>query len=440
MASNIERHNAPSGAAGGKMTTQPRILLVADETARWVSLANSLQALGFEMHMCTSADMASTLAGFAPSLVISTCPVSSSDLKRLPHLALGTYACQGSVTRLDVDAHPLQITSRIRAMTRLDIVERVAALRGQDALDAGQSLPTVDSACDGSAILFVGEPAPVFMHLQHALQEANIETIAAFSTFNAFDYLHDRSFDAVILNALNSTDLAFTVCSAMRRNTRLFHTPAVLLTCEGQAIDTEEAFARGATDLLNQATPKDQLRDTIAGLNTDRARRRKAKLELEACRTTDLLDQTTDLFAREFGEQHFSSLIKAHDARRQPLSLVGICADAPSSAGGTQIESALNQFASMLRHCVRTEDLAVRADGNQFYLALPNTPDTGANTVAARISAISECTAYESANPSQPFRLELSTQVLHVDGSKAADQWIKSALSSAPARGLATAI
>ena len=46
------------------------------------------------------------------------------------------------------------------------------------------------------------------MRLQHAMTGVGAEVIAAFSTFNAFDYLHERAFDAVVLNTDPDPDLA----------------------------------------------------------------------------------------------------------------------------------------------------------------------------------------------------------------------------------------
>ena len=72
---------------------------------------------------------------------------------------------------------------------------------------------------------------------------------------------------------------------------------------------------------------------------------------------------------------------------------------------------ATNQFAGMLRHCVRAEDFVVRLAQDRFLIALPNTPQTEAKMVSNRVSAIAECTAYEGADPLKPFRLELSPMI-----------------------------
>ena len=80
-------------------------------------------------------------------------------------------------------------------------------------------------------------------------------------------------------------------------------------------------------------------------------------------------------------------------------------------------------------YCVRAEDLAVRAAPGEFYLALPNTPADEARMVADRICAIAECTAYEGADPTRPFRLTLSSNVVEPDSAASAPQAIEAALN-----------
>ncbi|HCR65726.1 MAG TPA: hypothetical protein DIW38_04340, partial [Oceanicaulis sp.] len=116
------------------------------------------------------------------------------------HLAIGEHDCAQPDARLPKNAHPIQIASRLRALSRLKVLEHTAQLRLQSALEAGYQPAPVPVNADDSTVLFVGAPGPSFMRLQFAMSKAGIQTIAAFSTFNAFDYLHERTFDAVILN------------------------------------------------------------------------------------------------------------------------------------------------------------------------------------------------------------------------------------------------
>lgn len=383
------------------------ILVIAEGDAA-IEAAAGLRALGFAVTMA-GPDNAAQAQEF--EAVVSFCPVRASDIADRIHLAVGNHPATGAGTRLQAGAHPIQIAARLRALIRLSVLEDAARLRAEDARAAGAAPNTVPAGPESGGVLFVGAPCPGFLRLEHALRGANVETVAAFSTFTAFDYLHERPFDAVVLNTEPDPDLAHTVCSAMRRNTRLYHTPAVLLTRSDSYGGADEAFARGASDLVSARADDNDMRTRITALAAERRRRRRAKTLLEACRAPAFLDTHSDLFAPAFGERHLTSLLARAHRRGQALALVGLTAEAPSDCGPVHATAALNQFAAMLRHCVRAEDLAVRQEAGRFWLALPNTRAEDAQLVASRVAAIAECTAYEGRDPLRPFRLDVRSHV-----------------------------
>ena len=107
------------------------------------------------------------------------------------------------------------------------------------------------------------------------------------------------------------------------------------------------------------------------------------------------------------------------------MSLIMLGVSAPQEAGMQGFAKATNQFAGMLRHCVRAEDFVVRLAQDRFLIALPNTPQTEAKMVSNRVSAIAECTAYEGADPLKPFRLELSPMIDEASTETRADALIE---------------
>ena len=357
--------------------------------------------------------------------VISFAAVSTELSSEILHLAIGDHPADDVAARLPETAHPIQIASRLRALSRLKVLEHTAQLRLKSAQEAGYQPAPVPVNQDESTVLFVGAPGPSFMRLQFAMSRAGIQTIAAFSTFNAFDYLHERTFDAVILNTRPDAGLAHTVCSAMRRNTRLYHTPAILLTAEADYAGADEAFARGASDILSDEASNDEMRDRVMALASERRRRRLAKARLEACRLPSLLDSESDLYNERFGRVHLQTLMDHAAARLEPMSLIMLGVSAPQEAGMQGFAKATNQFAGMLRHCVRAEDFVVRLAQDRFLVALPNTPQSEAKMVSNRVSAIAECTAYEGADPLKPFRLELSPMIDDANTETRADALIE---------------
>ncbi|WP_429911360.1 diguanylate cyclase domain-containing protein [Glycocaulis sp.] len=389
-------------------------LLVCGNAEAAGELAAELCDLGFSTRSVSAQDAPAALQSEPVDAIVALEPLDrAADLPARAVISLAG-AFEGAHAAIVPPAHPIQIAARVRSLLRLGVLEETARQRLADLGDAGHLLHKSEQKGGPISVLYAGPPDPAYLRLEHALERANAQTVAAFSTFNAFDYLHERAFDAVVLNTRPKPDVAHTVCSAMRRNTRLYHTPTVLLSHDEVYRAADEAFARGASDILPASLDADDLAARILALAQERRRRRLSKGLLESCRVSAVLDSETDLFNDTFGRRHLSSLIDVAQTQGLPLSLIGLRASIPGAAGpsdGRHASGALNQFASMLRHCVRAEDLAVRLSANTFYLALPGTSTVDAQVVAARVAAIAECTAYEGEDPQMPFRIVLRHEV-----------------------------
>lgn len=407
-------------------------ILVCGNAEAAGELAGELCALGFSARPVSVSGLDAALAAEPVDAIIAMevpASLAGQSARTVVSLA-GDF--DGADAVIVPPAHPIQIAARVRSLLRLGVLEATARQRLADLGDAGHVLHKSEQKGGPISVLYAGPPDPAYLRLEHALERSGAKTVAAFSTFNAFDYLHERAFDAVVLNTRPKPDIAHTVCSAMRRNTRLYHTPTVLLSHDEVYRFADEAFARGASDILPAFLDADDLAGRILALAQERRRRRLSKSLLESCRVSAVLDSETDLFAETFGLRHLSSLITLSQTQKLPLSVIGLSVSVPGVAGpseGRHASGALNQFASMLRHCVRAEDLAVRLSTNTFYLALPGTSAADASVVAARVAAIAECTAYEGADPNSSFRILLRHQVADVSAGERAQALISRALS-----------
>lgn len=408
-------------------------LLIAGEPDLAESLAQQLSELGFQTASCPLDKASQEASLHAYDALVSMGHIDHGlTPDGMIHVHIGSAADGLVDARFRPPAHAIQVAARVRSLLRLDVIETVSELRTQDAQACGAVVNAPKTGSDKPAILYVGSPDPVFMRLQHALRGENIDTIGAFSTFNAFDYLHERSFDAVVLHTQPEPDLAHTVCSAMRRNTRLYHTPALLITRSEVYAEADEAFARGASDIIPANASSEELRERVTALAEERRRRRSAKASLESCLVRDLMDKDSDLFGAEFARTHLDSLLDNARKQGRALSMIALNAQVPATAGGLSSEfgsHAMSQFAGMLRHCVRAEDFAMRASDDTFCLVLPNTTQDEAQTVASRVAAIAECTAYEGSDPLQPFRIQLFTDVCPATAEDTADSFIARAFA-----------
>jgi len=321
---------------------------------------------------------------------------------------------------------PVQLANRIQSLRRLWVMEDVARRRraaaevfGHNALDETltEKQPTV---------LFVGDATSRFMAIRHALSSANTGMIAAFSSFSAFDYLHERPFDAVILNAIDKKELAFTISSAMRRNARLYHTPVLLLTRSGQFDAADEAFARGVSDILpDNASPK-EISARVLRLAEERRRRRAAKTILENCRARSTTDAELGLYRPKLALVHLQDLLNTAAKTRRSTGLVLMAMEPPDTPiSPEKLSSARVQFAAMLRHLLRAEDFPALIAPDLYAAILPYTDKDGANCVAERVTAVADCTGFDGDDPLHPFRLNINCIALEAAGEETAEALIE---------------
>lgn len=425
---------------GGQMGRELDVLLIgsADQTGE---LANAMEKLAMRVRIVRSDTPRSALSrSYACSVIFAADPdefqahygslASFSDDNR-PVIAIGP----SSLAQIDtVDAWlpepalPAQVAARARSLFRLHAMEAIAARRASVNALYGEKPDLVTRPDARSSVLYVGDASPRFMSLQHIMEADDVEVIAAFSSYSAFDYLHERSFDAVVLNANDKADTAFTISSAMRRNARLYHTPVLLLTRETDRETADEAFARGVSDIISAETSDQEMRDRILTLTAERRRRRHAKAALEACREPRTLDIDTGLFHAGFLTSHLQDMINGHDRGEVSFSTFILSTNLPDGIerpDDLSAEKARRQFAAMLRHLLRSEDAACRVNDDTFLALLPFTEEEGVSAVAARVSAIAECTAFESEDPLHPFRLHVRSECIMPRPAETAEAMIE---------------
>src|SRR5690606_32539644 len=137
----------------------------------------------------------------------------------------------------------------------------------------------------------------------------------------AFDYLHERPFDAVVLWAGDNSSEALSIAAGMRRNTRLFHTPALLYMRHESYITASEAYHRGISDVASPETPEVETAGRVIELARSYRRQSGLRKALERARTTGLMDPATGLFTRDLFASHLVRLAQASRVRNRPLSV-----------------------------------------------------------------------------------------------------------------------
>ncbi len=409
------------------MSNGVRVVIVAREETVAEPLSRGLDALGWRTVTARGANAAKVAMEDLPIdaalVVVDGVEDAQAVAARLrAHRAPRPFPVVGMRTgRVTLDehgfdltlaaaCHPSQVALRLEQLLRAAAAEEEFALRQRTFAEHGGALAAPDAETSPYRVLTVGEPAPNFLALSHALRARGAEVTAAFTAYTAFDYLHERAFDAVALWAGETQSEALSIAAGMRRNSRLYHLPTLLYLRARSQIDAESAYRRGLTDIATAETPSEETAARIVGLARGYRREVAIRRALEQARGPDLTDPATGLFTSTLFADHLVKLSEAMLSRRRPLSLavlrVADRGEAGRARAGGWLDRALPQIGSMVGRLVRAEDTAGRIGEEVFGLALPGAGVQAARSAAERIAAVIGCTAFQAGDDRRPFTVD----------------------------------
>lgn len=439
------------------MALDARVLIVAGEDLLAGPLAEGLDRLGWRT---VTARSPATAMHALQDLQIEAAVVDAQSLgeeagpfvarlrtgcwpRRLPVLGLGAtdddlHEGLFDLT-LSVGAHPAQVALRLEQLVRTAVSEEEFELRGETFAERGARLDPPPTELDRPLrVLTVGSPAPQFLALSNALQKTEAEVVGAFTAYTAFDYLHERPFDSVVLWGGDDQADALSIAAGMRRNTRLFHIPTVLYLRSAADLNLSEVFNRGVTDVSAPETSEHETATRVVGLARAYRRQTSIRQALENARGSGLMDKSTGLFTRDLFAAHLARLTTASRERNRPLSVCVLkIAERPETTrarAGGWLDRAMPQIGSMVSRLVRAEDTAARLAPEVFALALPATPQGQARLVGERIAAVIGCTAFESGPGQAPFVAEFDVGVAQVEGGESAARALERAAEATQQR------
>ncbi|ODT88074.1 diguanylate cyclase [Phenylobacterium sp. SCN 70-31] len=334
--------------------------------------------------------------------------------------------------------HPAQAAMRLETLVRTAVSEEELEIRVETFAERGHAF---DAPADDPApfrVLAIGEPAPQFLALSNALARHGAEVVGAFTAFTAFDYLHERPFDAVVLWAADNPHEALSIAAGLRRNTRLYHTPALLYMRAQSAVTAAEAYHRGISDVASPETPESETALRVVELARAYRRQKSVRAALEQARHSGLMDAATGLFTRDLFAAHLMRLARSARARNRPLSVcmlkVAEKADLHAPRSGGWVARAIPQIGSMIGRLVRVEDTAARLAPEVFALALPATSFHAARAAGERIAAVIGCTAFEAGSGATPFVVEFDLGVAEVTSPDGVGYALEQAAAMAQSR------
>ena len=438
------------------MPIHARILIVARDDDRAGPLADGLDRLGWRTVTARGPFAAIAALGdlqieaaivdlvgapretlsFARRLKAACAP------RRLPVIAIADpdpeLSAHGFDLTLAPPIHPAQAVMRLENLVRMAVAEEEFELRLETFADRGRRLDLPEAEGGPLRVLCVGEPAPQFLALANALSRHEAQAVGAFTSYTAFDYLHERPFDAVVLWAGENQQEALSIIAGMRRNTRLYHIPALLYQRGPLDVTAADAFHKGVTDVASPEVSESDTAKRVLELARSYRRQSAIRKALEKARSSGLMDAATGLFTRDLFAGHLMRLAAAARVRNRPLSVCVLkIADRPEvtiARAGGWLDKAVPQIGSMIGRLVRAEDTAARLGPEVFALALPATNLSAARLTAERIAAVIGCTAFESGADRQPFVAEFDIGVAEVQPGESAARALEIAAERAMQR------
>lgn len=343
--------------------------------------------------------------------------------------------------RLSGHAHPSQIAQRLEQLVRAAIAEEEFRLRAETLSSYGIALELPQDQDSPVTVLAVGAADHRFLGLSNSLSQAGAQVVAAPTPYTAFDYLHERPFDATILWGGENRSVAMSIASGMKRNTRLYHIPIMLYLQRGDEVNLTDLYNRGFADVANATVSEAETAERIMALAQNHRRRAAIRKALDSVRVSNLTDPVTGLFNSEPFAHHLRRVYSASRSRQRKLSLCVLKVVRTEALGiinqGGYLDRALPQVGAMISRLVRVEDTAARLSPDTFALMMPATGADAAHVAAERIAAVIACTAFEAGEGRSPFVLEFDIGVAEMKEGEGPIQLLERAVADARTKAAA---
>lgn len=424
-------NDSPKASATRLRTT--RVLIVSDHPTESREVATSLRKLDLDVQLCLFDGITlSAIPNNAPDAVLchltdyvghasKLAKVIRSHYKERQMPIIGAMSrpspivSEGFDSTLFAPMHPSQIANRVNAMVRLGVMEGEIERRLATLEESFGQIPKIgDFSPDRKfRVLFIGKASPSFMIIINALQDKGVDVIAAFTSFSAFDYLHGKPFDAVVMNALEHSEPAFSISETMRRNSKLYHTPTLFLVNGKKFKQHDAAYEKGARDIIDVNADADEISSRILELANYHRIHEQLKLDFRSLAVDAASDETGTAYSQAFMRAHFPRMIRDAEKSNLPTTLLALRL-IPHSVDGITTESltaALTQTSDLLVNLVRMQDVVCHWETGVFVLGFFDTNKAEAEIILKRITALLECTTYES-GPDSRSGLNISAETI----------------------------
>ena len=406
------------------------VLVVTDELDGVAEVGETLIGLGYRVQVAVARDGAVRgMPEGAPDAVLLCLNRYLADAKPLVralkrHLAAPLVPFIGYLAPHDImpegfdsilirPAHKRQIAGRVDATIRLQAMQHEYLRRTQVlrlAFDEEHRLAP-DALGRQLRVLFIGTAKPDFTVVLNALRARNAEVTAAFTSFTAFDYLHGREFDAVIVDAVESSEPAASILESMGRNVRLHHVPKVVLVGEGGRSDVPKALLEKATDVISADCELAELTGRVLEPASFHLVHSQLRAEFGGIGGGNVRDPDTGLYGKAYIDAYLDFLQTEGEART--VCEIKLSPSAGFAVAEPFVRVAMAQAGGLLSGLVRVNDLVARTGFDSFSIAVAPMAADHLAGMCERVENVIECAAFESGvKGGGPFTLTVDVRVV----------------------------
>ena len=419
-----------------------RILIVGKDSDNDKKLAETLKKCGFECSIGDIAQSAAELSGprrpdivvlnmqSAPArkdpdtfLALAKTLKSSALSNRMRIMIVGTdRTLELNSSAADIDdlligpVNPEQICHRLRSLVRLNTMHEELVRRLNTSAKYGLDAPPAivqPGIIDNATVLVLGDPTQ-FAMIEHSLAK-QATLVGALSEETAFDYLTRSDFDAVIINAASEIEPYISFVKHIRRKSRLFNLPILMLAARGKLATCDHLYKSGITDVIAKPYASEELNLRVNLLVRESRFRDSLKEIYKQAKHLATSDSLTGLYSRGFLLEHVSAMVNDANRTSQVFSLatlsIGNIQAINSELGYVAGDRIIRQIGEVIGYLIRGEDLAARYSGSKFIIALPDTHEAQARYAIQRINGVISHTEFVVDGHYAPVMVTLNTML-----------------------------
>ncbi len=318
----------------------------------------------------------------------------------------------------------IALIARVRSLTRLKVMLDELRTRADTSASLGILSPSGPAAIDkglGGRLLVVDDrtgSAERILSSLSPLHTVELQQDAQEALFRGAE----GDFDLFVISlGLKDYD-GLRLCSQLRSLERTRNLPLLMVADLEDRARVLRGLDLGVNDYLMRPIDRNEL---VARVKTQLRRKRYAdalRENVQASIEAAVVDTLTGLNNRRYLETHLPAMVAKSTSRGRSLSLMVLDIDhfkkVNDTFGHDAGDDVLRGFSQRVKRVIRQADLMCRLGGEEFIVAMPDTPIEIAEKVAERVRAAVESDKFpiDGGERSIPVTVSVGLSVTQTDG------------------------